>query len=211
MEKNFWHQKWENNQIGFHNPEPNPLLVQYFEKLSLKKDQRIFLPLCGKTLDIGWLLSKGYRVVGSELSELAVQQLFEELDIEPEISSHNKLKCYSSKDIDIFVGDIFNLTGKMLSPVDAIYDRAALVALPYEMRKQYSSHLLNITDKAPQLILCFEYDQELVNGPPFSISEDEIQEHYSKSYEVNHLTTKRLPSFLGGISAKEHVWLLNRN
>ncbi|HBX65429.1 MAG: thiopurine S-methyltransferase [Balneola sp.] len=211
MNPDFWHQKWKNNQIGFHNPIPHPLLIQYADKLSLDKGQRIFLPLCGKTLDIGWLLSEGYRVAGVELNEMAVLQLFEELELEPNIKIDDKLKHYTANNIDIFVGDVFDLTKEMLGEIDAIYDRAALVALPYEMRKQYSVHLLNITHKAPQLILSFEYDQELASGPPFSISEDEIHEHYSNSYKVNHLTTKHLPSFLGGISAKEHVWLLNRN
>lgn len=209
MDHRFWHQKWENNQIGFHNPIPHPLLVQYADQLSLNKGQRIFLPLCGKTLDIGWLLSEGYQVAGAELNESAVKQLFKELELEPKITTLDKLSRYSAANIDIFVGNVFDLTKDILGSIHAIYDRAALVALPLKMRKEYTAHLVEITEGAPQLVLSFEYNQDLVEGPPFSIPKSEIRDHYREDYEITHLTTKMLDSFLGGLTAEEQVWLLN--
>lgn len=112
----FWHQKWKNQEIAFHQSEANPLLVKYFNALSLAKDSRVFVPLCGKTLDISWLLSHGYRVAGAELSRLAVEELFTELGLEPKITKVDEIKHYSAKNIDIFVGDIFELSDKMLGP-----------------------------------------------------------------------------------------------
>ena len=156
MEASFWHQKWESNQIGFHESDANPLLVRNFDRLNLEVGARVYLPLCGKTLDIAWLLDKGYQVVGAELSEIAIQQLFEELDAEPEVSELGALKHYHAEGIDMFVGDIFDVTAEILGPVDAIYDRAALVALPPETRVKYSKHLQATTNKAKQLVICFQ-------------------------------------------------------
>ena len=134
MDRVFWHQKWESNDIAFHRSEANPLLVKYFNELSLAKGSRVFVPLCGKSLDIPWLLSHGYRVAGAELSKIAIEQLFDELGVTPEISRDGELDHYRANNIDLFVGDIFDVSDKMLGPVDAIYDRAALVALPEDMR-----------------------------------------------------------------------------
>ena len=99
MEHDFWHDRWESNRIGFHEDQPNPLLTEHFPALSIQQDGRIFVPLCGKTLDIGWLMSHGYRVAGAELSELAIQQLFEELGLDPAITDLGKLKRYSADGI----------------------------------------------------------------------------------------------------------------
>lgn len=210
MDTNFWHQRWEKNEIAFHESEVNPYLLRYFKDLSLVKGSRVFLPLCGKTLAISWLLSNGYHVAGAELSELAVKQLFVELKVEPEISKLDQVKCYSAKNIDIFAGDIFHLLGDALGPVDAIYDRAGLVALPEEMRKRYAVHLRKITGQAPQLLICYEYDQSLMEGPPFSISNEEIDQHYSHSYKVTLLESAEVSGGLKGkFAAKENIWLLN--
>ena len=209
MDKNFWRQKWERNEIAFHASEPNPLLVKYLDQLSPANGGRLFLPLCGKTLDIPWLLSNGFRVAGAELSKIAVGQLFSELGIEPKISQVGELDHYSAENIDLFAGDIFDLSGKRLGPVDAIYDRAALVALPAEMRKRYAAHLTEITDQAPQLLICYEYDQSLMEGPPFSIDAEEVNSLYGDRYHLDLMATQKVPGGLKGIRAvNETVWLL---
>ncbi|MDP1765366.1 MAG: thiopurine S-methyltransferase [Methylotenera sp.] len=214
MDASFWHQKWENNEIAFHENEANPLLVKHFGALTLAEGSRIFVPLCGKTRDIAWLLTHGYRVAGAELSKIAIVQLFAELGVEPKISSvgeleHGQLEHYSATNIDIFVGDIFDLSGNMLGQVDAIYDRAALVALPLEMRNQYAAHIMQITNKAPQLLICFEYDQSIMNGPPFSICNEEVNQHYVDSYELTLIASTNISGGLKGkCAAIENVWLL---
>ncbi|CAN1209770.1 Thiopurine S-methyltransferase [Tumidithrix helvetica PCC 7403] len=209
MDASFWHQRWEGNNIAFHESETNPLLVKYFKELALGNGSRVFVPLCGKTLDIHWLLSHGYRVAGAELSKIAIEQLFTELGVEPKISSIDELAHYSATNIDIFVGDIFDLSSKMLGSVDAIYDRAALVALPEAMRDRYTAHLMQITDKAPQLLICFEYDQSVMDGPPFSISNEEVNRHYRDSYALTLMECTNVPGGLKGkCAAKENTWLL---
>lgn len=211
MDPSFWHQRWEKNETAFHESKANPLLIKHVHELAVAKGRRIFVPLCGKTLDIGWLLSQDYRVAGAELSQLAIEQLFMDLGAQPEISSAGDLEQWSAKHLDIFVGDIFGLSKQRLGPVDAIYDRAALVALPEAMRERYVAHLMEITGKAPQLLITYEYDQRVMEGPPFSISNEEVRRHYAGTYDVRLISRADLPGGLKGkCPTKENVWLLRR-
>ncbi|MCE3225266.1 MAG: tpm [Nitrospira sp.] len=211
MDAQFWHDRWANNEIGFHKSEANPLLVKYFTELALAKGSRVFVPLCGKTLDIPWLLSNDYRVAGAELSPIAIEELFAQLGVEPTITRNGGTDHYRADNIDIFVSDIFDVTRKVLGPVDAIYDRAALVALPENLRIQYTEHVTEITDHAPQLLICYEYDQRVTEGPPFSISNEEVRRHYGHRYNLTLLTSADVPGGLKGkCTATEHVWLLQK-
>ena len=209
MDIDFWHNKWKKNEIGFHMGKANPMLVKHLPIMSLTKGSRIFLPLCGKTLDISWLLSEGFRVVGSELSEVAIEQLFIELGVEPQLSKSGTLKLFSAENIDIFCGDIFDLSNETLGVVNAIYDRAALVALPKVMRDQYTAHLRKVTNTAPQLLISFEYDQNLMEGPPFSVSNDEVKQHYQDYYKISLVENMDIPGGLKGkCPAEEKVYFL---
>jgi thiopurine S-methyltransferase len=208
MQADFWHQRWAKGEIGFHESDINPLLIAHFAKLGLEPGQRVFVPLCGKTHDISWLLAQGYNVVGAELSETAIKALFDSLNIQANVSSVKEFLIYQAPNIDIFVGDIFNLSADSLGQVDAIYDRAALVALPLSMRRQYAQHLLAITDSAQQLLICFDYDQGAMDGPPFSVTELEVQQHYAASYQLSLLHNAPLDGGLKGrVAAKQQVWL----
>jgi thiopurine S-methyltransferase len=209
MEPSFWHQRWAKNETGWHQSQANPLLVKHFSDLALGKGRRVFLPLCGKTLDIAWLLSNGSRVAGAELSQLAIEHLFMDLGLQPDISPVGDLHQWSAKNLDIFVGDIFALSRTLLGPVDAVYDRAALVALPEQMRPRYSGHLVEMTNRAPQLLISYEYDQRAMDGPPFSITGEEVLRHYGQPYEITLLASVDVAGGLKGkCPAKENVWLL---
>jgi len=209
MDAVFWHRRWQNQELGFHEGEANGLLVEHFHALSLAEGNRVFLPLCGKTRDIAWLLSQGYRVAGSELSALAVDQLFEELGVEPETTDLGAFTRYRAPDIDIFVGDMFDIHAGTLGPVDGVYDRAALVALPGDMRAAYAAHLTAITERAPQFLICFEYDQTCMDGPPFSVPAEEVHRHYDGCYCVSHITSKDVSGGLKGkCAATEIAWVL---
>ncbi len=210
MQHDFWHTKWQKNEIGFHLPEANPLLVKHFPALQLKQGARVFLPLCGKTLDIAWLLGQGFRVTGAELSQIAIDDLFKSLNLTPTITQTGELTHYSAANIDMFVGDIFKLTPDILGAVDAVYDRAALVALPEDMRKAYTAHLMALTQNVPQLLICFEYDQTIHAGPPFSITANEVNQHYQQVYSLNLLASETMANGLKGKHpATEQVWWLN--
>jgi thiopurine S-methyltransferase len=206
MQPEFWHQRWASNQIGFHESQANPLLVAHIATLQLPPGARVFLPLCGKTLDIDWLIGRGYRVAGAELSPVAVAQLFERLQGPSSSRRAGALECRSMVGLDVFLGDIFDLTARELGPVDAVYDRAALIALPAELRQRYARHLQAMTGSAPQLLVTLEYDQQLVDGPPFSVSADEVRQLYGSRSPVM-LSQQPVPGGLKGkCPAAEVVW-----
>ncbi|WP_215398166.1 thiopurine S-methyltransferase [Rheinheimera oceanensis] len=209
MHPEFWQEKWQKRQIAFHQAAANPLLIRWFNQLALAPGATVFLPLCGKSLDIHWLLAQGYRVVGAELSEMAVQELFAELELTATVSSVGNLLHYQADKLQVFVGDIFQLSENTLGPVAATYDRAALVALPDAMRQRYTQHLITISQSAPQLVICFEYDQAQLPGPPFSVDSLEMHQLYSSVYSLNCLEKLDVP---GGLKRKcqatEIGWLL---
>ena len=209
MNPEFWQEKWQKREIAFHQATANPLLVRWFNQLALAPGASVFLPLCGKSLDIHWLLAQGYSVIGAELSEMAVQELFAELGLTPGVSSVGSLQLYQADQLQVYVGDIFQLSQNTLGPVAAMYDRAALVALPDAMRQRYAQHLITISQSAPQLVICFEYDQAQLPGPPFSVDSLEMHKLYSKVYSLNCLEKIEVS---GGLKRKcqasEIGWLL---
>lgn len=212
MDKNFWLERWETNNIPFHLEQTNPSLLKYQHFFTAKTNNNIFLPLCGKTLDIKWFLSQNQNIIGVELSEKAVIELFENLGVNPKVSGLQDMKLYFTKNVAIYVGNIFSLTKELIGNIDYIYDRAALVALPKEVRIKYTSHLMNITNSAEQLLITYNYDQTLMDGPPFSLSHNEIETHYSKRYSIKILETLIIPNGLKGICpATEEIWYLKKN
>jgi len=209
MEPEFWHRKWHENEIGFHMSEVNPMLVAHFAQLGLQPGQRIFLPLCGKTRDIAWLLDQGYAVVGAELSSVAIDQLFNELKVTPQVMEYEEMLHYQAPNLDVFVGDVFYLSEGMLGPVDAVYDRAALVALPENLRTRYASHISTISGYAPQLLITFDYDQTQLQGPPFCVNEAEVRQLYS-ARSLLRLVSEAVPGGLKGVCpAQELVFLVS--
>lgn len=209
MEPDFWHERWSENRIGFHNEEANPALVAHFGALALQPGARVFVPLCGKTLDIGWLLSQGMKVAGVELSEIAVRDLFKEMGVAPEVTEAGALTLWRGGGAEIFCGDIFDLTAEALGPVGAVYDRAALVALPEEMRASYAAHLVAVTGGAPQLLIAFEYDQSAMDGPPFSLPAADVRRLYDARFALTPLAKNDVPGgFRGGVTAEQTIWLM---
>jgi thiopurine S-methyltransferase len=209
MEESFWLEKWAKSETGFHQADFNPWLVKYWEVLGLEAGSTVLVPLCGKTRDIDWLLAQGYSVIGVELAETAVRQLFERLGLCATITSIDALQCYTAERLTLYVGDVFALTPELLGSVEAVYDRAALVALPMQMRDKYAAHLVSITHAAPQLLLSFSYDQSKMTGPPFSVDADEVHRLYASHYATTCLFSGPLKEGIKTLnSANESVWHL---
>ncbi|NDV90989.1 thiopurine S-methyltransferase [Alteromonas sp. 345S023] len=198
MEHSFWHSKWESNQIGFHEPQGNALLLAHASTLLQPANPRVFVPLCGKSKDVGWLASKGCEVIGAELSALAITQLFDELNITPKVTELKHTTLYQGLNITVFQGDIFSLSANDIGNITGVYDRAALVALPQSLRERYSAHIRAITDNAPQLLITFEYDQTQLPGPPFCVSESMVSSLYNDYYEIALLSATTLEGGLKG-------------
>ncbi len=204
MERDDWLGVWERGDIRFHRPDPNPLMVAHLPGLGLAPGARLFLPLCGKSVDIGWLRAQGFRVAGAELSRLAVEQLFDSLGETPDIAEAGALRRFSARDLTIHQGDIFDLSAAQLGPVDAVYDRAALIALPGALRPRYAAHLAALTGGAPQLLLTITRPDDRGQGPPYSVGEAEVRRLYGETHAIRPVAT--------GDSAhwpfREEVWLL---
>jgi thiopurine S-methyltransferase len=209
MDAQFWHDRWQQREIGFHREHINPHLIKYFPTLELQREQVVLLPLCGKTRDITYFLQQGLQVVGAELSEIAVKELFLENEMQAEVTEVDEMLCYQAEGLRVFVGDFFKLRKHHIGAVDAIYDRAALVALPLELRRAYTKHLIDLSDSAPQLLITYEYDQSIIDGPPFSVSRQEVELHYASFYDINALYTDEVEGGMKGkTSASETVYCL---
>lgn len=222
MQHSFWHEKWKSNQIGFHLDETNKLLIKHWPSLGVPKGCTVFVPLCGKTLDLVWLRSEGYSVIGVELSEIALDELAdsitETLGLEvtkTTLEQEGLTAKYEADGVLLYAGDFFALTRSILGDVTAVYDRAALVALPADMRVEYCHHLQEITQQAPQLIFSFDYDQNVMSGPPFSVPAVELHMNYHSYYKNIELLEIReiiehQPNFKerGLTSFKQLVYLL---
>lgn len=218
MNPEFWQTRWQEKRIGFNQSDVNPLLIKYFADLNLPIGNRVFVPLCGKSIDMVWLAAQGYDVIGIELVESAVQEFFTEQNIAYTITEHDKhpnIKCYQGKiseqTIDLWIADIFALSSDDIGHVDAVYDRAALIAMPAELRTQYSQQVINLSQNAPQLLLTLNYDQNERAGPPFSISQEQVQQYYGNDYQMNKLEEE--PSTLNAapeMAVTEPVWLLSQ-
>ena len=218
MTPEFWQNRWQEKRIGFNQLEANPLLIKYWSKLNLPIGSRIFVPLCGKSIDIVWLATQGYDVVGVELVESAVQAFFNEQNIDPTVFQHAEnpaIICYQGKllgqKVELWVADIFALTTEDIGNVDAIYDKAALIALPADMRFDYSEQIRKMSGNAPQFLITLDYDQNKRNGPPFSVSGEQVQHYYGSHYHIAELASE--PTSIGSapdLEVTEHVWLLDK-
>ncbi len=181
----FWHNKWAANQIGFHLEDVNPLLINYWPATNPQMNDKVFVPLCGKSEDLIWLACKHEDVQGVELSNIAVRSFFAEHFYTPMVMPiGGQHELFQFDELSIYVGDYFTAP---IKPVDIVYDRAALVALPEEMRDEYVARLKSLLNPGGRILLIsLDYAQEEMAGPPFSVPEQEIRRHFS-DYTVTKL------------------------
>ncbi|MDH5571689.1 MAG: thiopurine S-methyltransferase [Gammaproteobacteria bacterium] len=196
MKAEFWIQRWDNNQIGFHLNEVNPYLRQFFSELGLNEGQKILVPLCGKSLDLMWLAEQGLQVIGVELSRQAVEQFFSEQGMQAQIVTGDGFEIWRAGNITLYCGDFFDLTEGVFNKVnrgqvDAVYDRASMIALPFEMRALYVQQLARLCPvSVPRLLVSLNYEQDKLDGPPFAVSQDEISGYFSKVFKIKQLLAK---------------------
>ena len=186
MSPDFWISRWNENKIGFHQRNINEYLQQYAGELNLREGDTVFVPLCGKSLDMLWLAGQGYRVLGVEVSRVAVDAFFEENALEVTTETDGNFIRYRSGVIEILCGDFFDLRKSHLADVRAIYDRAALIALPEPMRRRYAGIMESLPHPAPILLVSIEYSADEMSGPPFSISGEELRSLFP-SYTITLL------------------------
>ena len=209
MNEEFWQTRWKEGRIGFHEGAVNGLLARFFSCLNLKAGNHILVPLCGKSFDLDWLLAKGLTVTGVEFNQGAVEEVFARLNLTPEVDEIGPLRRYRSGALTLFVGDFFAVTSDMLGPVDAVYDRAAMVAIQPETRADYARHVVVLSGGAQQLLIGFDYDQNAADGPPFSLAQHPISQAYGADYTIKMLDSIEVGGSLAErVKAEEQIWHL---
>jgi thiopurine S-methyltransferase len=180
MDSQFWIERWSNKQIGFHQPTVNAYLRRFWPALQIPRAATVFVPLCGKSVDMRWLHEQGHRVLGVEVARIAVAEFFQESALEPQVTVMHPFERWQADDYTLLCGDFFDLSVDQLAEVAAVFDRAALVALPEATRKRYVAKLDAVLPQHVQTLLVgLTYPPEHMAGPPFSVSEAEVLELYS--------------------------------
>ncbi len=184
----FWKDRWEQNLLGWHQTAANPELVREWPGLDVDTNATVFVPLCGKSLDMHWLRERGHPIVGCELSPIACRDFFAEAGIAVTPEPDGARDRYEAAGYRLFCGDFFDLTAADLDAVRGVFDRGSLVALPPEMRARYAQHLARILpDTVEMLLITIEYDQSVVGGPPHSVPTDEIEALFGRDFALRRL------------------------
>ena len=197
MEIDFWLDRWSRGETAFDQQHINPYLGYYYgEKgppLAKRAALKVFVPLCGKSKDLWWLQQNGYDAIGVECSELAVEQFFAENNLTYKKENKNDLVSYKTTKLEILQGDFFGLRPEDIGPFTDIYDRASLIALPAELRRQYVDKITELQQPGTRtLLITLTYPDEQMEGPPFSVADKEIEQLYGDNYKVDKLAAKNI-------------------
>jgi len=212
-----WISRWESNRIGWHAEQVNRHLNRYLDRFELSFGESVFVPLCGKTNDMQFLLEKNIKVIGVEMSNIAIEQFFSENNLDYSVSKIGQFVLYEGDGIILYCGDFFDLDSKHLENVKAIYDRASLIALDEDLRQKYAKHLSDIIEvDARILLLTLNYPQHQRSGPPFAVSKEEVKQLFNGSFDIQELycieDIENEPMFqnLGVDFVEKEVYLLQK-
>jgi thiopurine S-methyltransferase len=193
MEISYWQSRWQKNNIGWHMDIVYPPLPRLLPQLSLKSQSRVLVPLCGRSLDMKWLSEQNHYVIGVEVSQKALQEFIESCDQAFVSDSSHGFTIYRSPSIELWQGDFLKVPENVIKPLDAIYDKAAIVALPENLRPDYAQKLLDLCHEHSQILLqTFVYKQNEMNGPPFSVDEEEINRLFGHRFSITLLHERSL-------------------
>jgi thiopurine S-methyltransferase len=217
MDPDFWQQRWREGRIGFHQPQVTPLLEQYWDAIGIPDGARVLVPLAGKSLDLLWLAGRGHRVLGVELSPIAVRQFFAEHDLEPRTHASASGLHHVAGDIEIILGDVFALEPALVAGCTGLYDRAALIALPPTLRERYARDVYGrLPAGCRGLLVTLEYPQHEKQGPPFSVPGKEVHARFGADWALDLFERRDIldsqPGFAAeGVSALHtSAWGLRR-
>lgn len=216
MQTQFWLERWEEDQIGFHQSVHNSLLTEFWQRLQIAPGADVFVPLCGKSLDMRWLVEAGHPLLGVELSRIAVEGFFAEQQVS--IDQIDRFRRYRAEQLCLYEGDFFDLTAlEIPRSTRGVFDRAGLIALPPLMREHYVDHMLRILPEQTRiLLLTLEYDQSKLPGPPHAVHGEEVQTLYQDRCDIElvdtFVTSDLPPRFAkqGVREAAESVYLITK-
>jgi thiopurine S-methyltransferase len=188
LQPDFWHKRWQSGQIGFHQSAVDRHLERYWPELGLANDSRVFVPLCGKSLDLLWLQERHESVTGVELSAVALESFCVEQGVPARRRVLEHFDVYETPKLQLYRGDFFALTPQLLGPVSAVFDRAALISWVPELRAAYAAHITALTNPGTQtLLVTMEYTQSQMTGPPFSVDAGEVDRLFTRTHAIDRL------------------------
>ncbi len=181
-----WLQFWRDKRTDFHLAKVNPLLSLCWPRLPPTDGNRVFVPLCGKSLDLLWLAKQGHEVIGVELSPVAVKSFFRENKMTPSKQKIGAFTRWRHGKISILCGDYFSLTLKDLGAVDMVYDRAALTALPEDVRRHYVTHLKKLLPHNAKMLLLTAEDVDPMASPMQAPAvDDELMRLFCEDFHID--------------------------
>jgi thiopurine S-methyltransferase len=188
MDPAFWHERWQNKETAFHQNAVNELLLRYWQRLGLKAGSAVFVPLCGKSVDMEWLAAQGHRIIGAELSQIAIDEFLAERGLTPAVATRAGFTVKTAGPFELWCGDFFDLPVSALAEVAGVYDRASLVAFPAAMQGRYAAKLKELTPAtAPLLLVTLDYDQDEMTGPPFATPQRQVLSLFADCYAIEEL------------------------
>ncbi len=188
MEPKFWLDRWKNSDIGFHREDANINLRRFWPQLNLPSKSSVFVPLCGMSQDMSWLAQNGHKVIGVELSDIAIKRFFKGQNLSPQLRQQDGFQVWSAGPFELWAGDMFKLPSQLINNCPAVYDRASLVALPSAMQNDYAKLLItHLPAQAQILLISLSYDQKEMDGPPFSTPTQRVEDLFQPSFGIEVL------------------------
>ncbi|CAK8674631.1 unnamed protein product [Clavelina lepadiformis] len=209
----YWRNLWKNDQAWFHMSDAHPDMLKFQDQF-LRDNCRVYVPLCGKSVDLKYLADKGHEVVGCEFCETAILQFFEEQSIKYERYQHPtapyEIFKATDKNITIYKGDFFALGSSIMGKVDAIWDRGSFVAIDPSRRREYADVIYDVINAdGKYLLYSVEYEGN-ISSTPYNVQEQEIDDIFGQKFAAFTLDTHEvtLLSFLGVPTATVSLLLL---
>jgi thiopurine S-methyltransferase len=189
----YWIARWSEGRTGFHRASVQPWLVEHVAKLAPKGDERVLVPLCGKSVDLAWLESRGHRVLGVDVAEQALREFLVAQRRTATERASAPFTVFATGSLELWCGDFFALDPARHGTFPAIFDRAALIAFPEDRRAEYARKIVSLLAPGGRLLLvAMEYDQQKWAGPPFSVTRAEIARRYGDACTLEPLAEKSL-------------------
>lgn len=208
MEPEFWTKRWQAGEIGFHRAEVHDYLARHWHVLKLEPESEVLVPLCGKATDMVWLAEQGHRIIGVELSPVAVDSFFAERGLEPTTRVSGRFMIKEAGPYTIWCGDVFALPPAVTQDVAAVYDRAALVAFPPDMQAAYATKLAELTPSGvPTMLVGLDYRTGEISGPPFATPLQQVATLFGPTHTLSIIESRDGLEQSGNLKARGVTWL----
>lgn len=208
MDHAFWLDRWEKADTGFHQAAAHDFLMRHWSALGVAKGAQVLVPLCGKSNDMVWLADHGHTIIGTELAPLAVDQFFAERTRMPAVVTEGAFTVKRAGPFELWCGDHLALDPAVTRRVGGVFDRAALVAMPRVMQNAYADKLAELTPPdVPVLLVSLDYDPSEMDGPPFPISPERVDELFGSNFRVGMLEKRDSLASSANLRNRGLTWL----